>query len=228
MPSSVSPADLLVRALRRDPARPFVTYYDLEAGGRVELSVATFDNWTAKTANLLADERDVGPGDEVSVVLGAHWLGLVVVQAVWTLGAAVTLQRAPGAAVRVRADGDAEADGDDLVVVSARPMGGPAGVVPTGATDLGREVLGYPDVLAVPSAPSDDPLAGDVPDDTASRHARTVVVGSALDEHVVRRALVAPLARDGSVVLVQPGATAPDPARLASIAASEHATVVTD
>ena len=41
-------------------------------------------------------------------------------------------------------------------------------------------------------------------------------------------ALVAPLARDGSVVLVQPGAIAPDPARLASIAASEHATVVTD
>jgi uncharacterized protein (TIGR03089 family) len=223
----VSPADLLGRALRRDPGRPFVTYYDLEVGGRVELSVATFDNWATKAANLLAEEHDVGPGDDVSVVLRAHWLGLVVVQAVWTLGATVTLQPGPGATLRVRADGDTEPGGHDLVVVSARPMGGPAGSVPAGATDLGREVLGYPDVLAVPSARSDDPLARMAPDDAASRHARTVVVGTVLDERVLREALVAPLVRDGSAVLVQPGATSPGSARLADIAASEHAVVVT-
>lgn len=193
----------------------------------MELSVATFDNWTTKTANLLADEHDVAPGDVVSVVLGAHWLGLVVVQAVWTLGAAVTLRQRPGAALRVRADGDTEPGGHDLVVVSARPMGGPAGAVPAGATDLGREVLGYPDVLAAPSAPSDDPLARALPDEAAVRHARTLVVGSVLDERVLREALVAPLVRDGSVVLVQPGATSPGSTRLADIAASEHATVMT-
>lgn len=222
----MSPADLLARALRRDPGRPFVTYYDLEHGGRVELSVATFDNWTAKTANLLADEHDVGPGDEVSVVLQAHWLGLVVVQAVWTVGARVTLHQGPDAAVRVRGDGDTGTDGHHLVVVSSRPMGGPAGDVPAGATDLGREVLGYPDVLAVPSAPTDDPLARTVLDDAALRPLRTLVVGSDLDEHVIRQALLAPLVRDGSVVLVQPRTTPVDPARLAGVAATEHATVL--
>lgn len=231
MPSSPSPADLLARAVRRDPGRPFVTYYDLDAGARVELSVATFDNWTVKTANLLADEHSVGPGDDVSVVLGAHWLGLVVVQAVWTVGARVTLRRQPGAALRVRTaggteTGDTESGGHDLVVVGSRPMGGPAGSVPPGATDLGRDVLGYPDVLTVPGAPTDDPLARPVSDEAAPRHPRTLVVGSVLDERVLREALVAPLARDGSVVLVRPGAAAADPARLADIAASEHAAAV--
>ena len=47
------PPQLLDEALRRDPARPLLTFYDDATGERTELSVATFANWVAKTANLL-------------------------------------------------------------------------------------------------------------------------------------------------------------------------------
>src|SRR5579859_6537412 len=47
-----SPADLLRSLLEADPARPLITFYDDATGERVELSVKTFDNWVAKTANL--------------------------------------------------------------------------------------------------------------------------------------------------------------------------------
>ena len=45
-----TPADLLRSALAADPGRPLVTFYDDATGERVELSVATFANWVAKTA----------------------------------------------------------------------------------------------------------------------------------------------------------------------------------
>ena len=50
-----TPALLWRAAHDADPSRPFVTAYDGPVGGRVELSGATFDNWVAKTANMLAD-----------------------------------------------------------------------------------------------------------------------------------------------------------------------------
>ena len=49
---------LLAEQLRRDPARPLVTFYDDATGERVELSVTTYANWVAKTAGLLQDELD--------------------------------------------------------------------------------------------------------------------------------------------------------------------------
>ncbi|MCU0266884.1 MAG: TIGR03089 family protein, partial [Actinomycetia bacterium] len=65
---------LLADTLHRDPARPLLTHYDDATGERVELSVATTANWVAKTANLLADELDVGPGAVVALALPRHWL----------------------------------------------------------------------------------------------------------------------------------------------------------
>ena len=47
---------LLDAALRSDPARPLVTFYDDATGERIELSVTTYANWVAKTASLLQDE----------------------------------------------------------------------------------------------------------------------------------------------------------------------------
>jgi len=227
VPSHVSPTDLLAQALRHDAGRPFVTFYDLELGGRVELSVATFENWTVKTANLLAEECDVGAGDVVSIVLPAHWLGLVAVQAVWTLGGRVALHPAEGAAAHLVADGEPPAAPEpapSLVVVGTRPLGGPARSVPAGATDLGRDALTYPDVLVGPTAPSDDPLLSADGDALAGPAAsRTLVTGTRVDQRVVRQALVQPLVRDGSVVLVRPGGSDADPRRLDSIAATERA-----
>ncbi len=40
VPTLLDPAGLLSRAKRRDGSRPLITYYDLDAGGRTELSVA--------------------------------------------------------------------------------------------------------------------------------------------------------------------------------------------
>ena len=47
--SALTPAGLLADALRADPGRPLITFYDDATGERVELSVATFGNWVAKT-----------------------------------------------------------------------------------------------------------------------------------------------------------------------------------
>ena len=83
------PADLLQEVLRRDAAAPLITHYDDETGQRVELSGATVANWVAKTANLLQDEFDVGPGSRVAVALPVHWQTAVVLLATWSCGAAV-------------------------------------------------------------------------------------------------------------------------------------------
>ncbi|MET0763364.1 MAG: TIGR03089 family protein [Blastococcus sp.] len=87
MPST--PADLLATALRTAPAAPLVTYYDDTTAERVELSAATLANWVAKTANLLQDEFDVGPGSTVAVALPVHWQTAAVLLAVWSCGATV-------------------------------------------------------------------------------------------------------------------------------------------
>jgi hypothetical protein len=87
--------DLLAGELRRDPARPFLTWYDDETGERVELSVATMANWAAKTANFLIDEQGLEPGDRVSIDLPAHWLAPVVALGTWTAGVALDLSAAP-------------------------------------------------------------------------------------------------------------------------------------
>ncbi|MBN1093830.1 TIGR03089 family protein [Blastococcus sp. TML/M2B] len=84
-----SPADLLAAALRRSPATPLLTAYDDATDERVELSAATLANWVAKTANLLQDECDVGPGGTVALALPVHWQTAAVLLATWSCGAAV-------------------------------------------------------------------------------------------------------------------------------------------
>src|SRR5215212_88091 len=83
------PAALLAAARTSDPARPLVTHYDDATGERVELSGTTLANWVAKTANLLQDEFDVGPGGTVAVALPVHWQTAAVLLGVWSCGAAV-------------------------------------------------------------------------------------------------------------------------------------------
>lgn len=84
-----TPADLLGATLRRDAAAPLITHYDDATGERVELSGATLANWVAKTANLLQDEFDVGPGSLVAVSLPVHWQTAAVLLAAWSCGATV-------------------------------------------------------------------------------------------------------------------------------------------
>ena len=74
------------RQLGRYGDKPFLTWYDDHRDERIELSWRTFDNWVAKTANLLVDELGAEPGDRVGAVLVDHWQTPVVLAACWRAG----------------------------------------------------------------------------------------------------------------------------------------------
>ena len=92
-------ADLLARRLRDAAGQPLVTWYDHATGERVELSVATYANWVAKTASLLAEEHDAERGGSLRIDLPTHWLGPVFLGAAWTLGLVVATDEQPDAVV---------------------------------------------------------------------------------------------------------------------------------
>jgi len=164
----IGPAALLASARDRDPARPLLTYYDDSTGERVELSATTLDNWVAKTANLLQDEFDVGPGGTVAVALPVHWQTAAVLLGVWSCGAAV-LDGAPeddggltgvdvvlAAQDRLAAieEEDIEAE---LLGLSLHPLGGGMAGYTGQARDFALEVRTAGDRFAPYSPP--DPAA---------------------------------------------------------------------
>ena len=135
-----------------DPARPLITWYDQADGARVELSVVTTANWVAKTAGLLRDVLDAGPGARVSVDLPAHWQSAVLMLGIWSLGATVV---PPGSEdVDVAVVGPAVLDGHipaaaEVVATALHPLGAPfTKTLPVGVTDFGAEVLAMPDAFA--------------------------------------------------------------------------------
>lgn len=81
---------LLDGALRDEPGRPLITAYDEEGRARTELSVTTYANWVAKTANLFLDEYLLDPGDTVRITVSSHWLTPVFVGAALAAGLATT------------------------------------------------------------------------------------------------------------------------------------------
>jgi uncharacterized protein (TIGR03089 family) len=160
-----TPADLLDSALRADPARPLLTYYDDATGERTELSVATFANWVAKTANLLRDDLDAQPGGTLAVALPVHWQAAVVLQSAWALDLEVLAPdpdgAPPAADVTVTSydavdAGLAASPGGELVVLGLGPLGlaradRPPPDVP--GLDFDREVHAHGDRFAPESAP---------------------------------------------------------------------------
>jgi len=159
--------DAVAAALRHDPTRPLVTFYDDAGGERIELSVATYANWVAKTAGLAQEELDVERGGLLLLDVPTHWLGAVWLGAAWSLGLAVTDD--PGAAH----DADLVVCGPDgvtthaehasrvpVVGLSLRPLGGRfTEPLPTGVVDYGAVVLAQPDAFAPYDAPVGDDLA---------------------------------------------------------------------
>jgi uncharacterized protein (TIGR03089 family) len=83
---AATPASLLGGALRAAPARVLLTFYDDATGERAELSVATFANWVAKTANLCRDDLGLDVGARVAIALPLHWQAAVWWQACWASG----------------------------------------------------------------------------------------------------------------------------------------------
>ena len=242
------PADLLTAAVRRAPAAPLVTHYDDATGERVELSATTLANWVAKTANLLQDEFDAGPGSTVALVLPVHWQTAAVLLAAWSCGAAV---------VDIPGEEEGRLDGVDVVLADQSrlapleeegvdPLVGlslhPLGMGMTGYTgparDFALEVRVHGDAF-FPYSPPDPDADGLVLGDLRLSLAGLTEAARALaarldlrpgdrvlvDEQVAAEAgpvawLLAPLAAGASIVLCRH----PDPARLADRASSERVT----
>ncbi|MFJ8674049.1 TIGR03089 family protein [Streptomyces sp. NPDC093589] len=218
-----TPADLLRSALAADPARPLVTFYDDATGERVELSVATFANWVAKTANYLQGDLAAAPGDRLALLLPAHWQTAVWLLACSSVGVVAEVDGDPSAADLVVTGPDrleeARACSGERVALALRPLGGRFPAAPAGFADYAVEVPGQGDRFA-PFAPVDpgeaalvvggaeltgaetvaraldDAAAGGLPD------AARVLSGLAYDSwRGLSLGLYAPLATGGSVVL---------------------------
>ncbi|MFE6978345.1 TIGR03089 family protein [Streptomyces sp. NPDC057682] len=156
--SDRTPADLLRSALAADPARPLVTFYDDATGERVELSVATFANWVAKTANLLQGDLAAEPGDRLALLLPAHWQSAVWLLACASVGVVADVQGDPAAADLVVTGPEdleaARACGGERVALALRPLGGRFPQVPEGFMDYAVEVPAQGDRFA-PFTPVD-------------------------------------------------------------------------
>ncbi|MDQ1627678.1 MAG: hypothetical protein QOI54_1422 [Actinomycetota bacterium] len=156
------PNALLDRALRGDPARALLTFYDDATGERTELSVATFANWVAKTAHLCRDGLGLEVGDRVAIALPCHWQAAVWWQAAWLAGLVVVTPGAAGAgqveATVLAAPWPADAPGPEpaprsgeVVALGLAPMGLPRpGAAPSGAVDYDREIHGHGDRFVPP------------------------------------------------------------------------------
>ncbi|MGR4883467.1 TIGR03089 family protein [Streptomyces sp. LARHCF249] len=147
-----TPADLLRSALAADPGRPLVTFYDDATGERVELSVATFANWVAKTANLLQGDLGAEPGDRLALLLPAHWQSAVWLLACDSVGVVASVNGHPGDADLVVSGPDSldralECDGE-RVALALRPLGGRFPQPPAGFADYAVEVPGQGDRFA--------------------------------------------------------------------------------
>ncbi|MFC9177460.1 TIGR03089 family protein [Streptomyces sp. NPDC057107] len=156
--SDCTAADLLRSALAADPARPLVTFYDDATGERVELSVATFANWVAKTANLLQSDLAAEPGDRLALLLPAHWQSAVWLLACSSAGVVADVQGDPAAADLVVSGPDtlerARACRGERVALALRPLGGRFPQPPAGFADYAVEVPSQGDRFT-PYAPVD-------------------------------------------------------------------------
>jgi len=227
---------VLARALAADPGRPLVTFYDHASGERTELSVATYANWVAKTASLLADEHDLERGQLLRLDLPVHWLGPVFLGAAWTVGLEVSLEGDPRADGWVTGPGGldrwaARADGAMVLATALHPLGlrfdQP---LPADVHDYGVEVWSQPDAFVALDPPgADDPA---VTGRTQAEVWEAATAGSLLSDggRLVSEANPAspsglasftePLVRGGSVVLVAHA----DPERIEATYAAERAT----
>ena len=220
-------------------ARPLVTYYDDATGERIELSALTLDNWIAKTANLLTDECDVGPGTPLVLRLPTHWQTAVVLLASWACGAHVLGPDAATADAEVAfcdaASVAASADAGLVVAFSLDAFGRGLVDLPAAAVDYATEVRVHGDRFVPPSPVGDDGPALDGASAAAVRdlaRARAAELGLSPGDRVLSThdwsptasgglldGLLAPLAAGASVVVLRHGR---DPGRTA---AAERTTV---
>ncbi|GAA1108015.1 TIGR03089 family protein [Kribbella jejuensis] len=196
--------DLFAAAVRRDGAKPFLTYYDDATGERIELSAVTTANWVAKTANLLQDEYDVDSGDTVAIGLPPHWLGVVWALSTWSAGAALT----SGTGTLAITGPELAIRGERETVASALlPLGGRfRDPLPDGVHDYGAEVYNHPDVFSpydppTPTSPAYDELTHEQLIGTAEPVADRILTTRTLTDRDGVNLLIGVIAGGGSIVL---------------------------
>jgi len=230
---------LLRRLSDDDPGVPRLTFYAADherSGERIELSARVLSTWVAKTANLLEEEFEVGPGSVVAIDLPTHWRTLVFQLAAWSTGAAVRLGPDRPADVLVSSSTETlqRNASEEGIAVSLAPLavnfGGP---VPDGVLDYARVITGYGDTYSpMLEAGADDP-ALEAADGRALTHGALLASAAEAGEEwplgvrlltdigpadVVRGPLAA-WARTGSVVITPSLETLPE-----SVVASERTT----
>lgn len=150
----MSPVEALRRASREDAARPLVTFYDDASGERTELSVATTENWVAKTANLLVDDLGAVPGQRLGLALPLHWQGFVWALAGWSVGLVVVAGALDEPVLHADvlvvdeprlAEAAGRAASDVVVGCSLHPFGAKLQSSPMGVVDYAAEVLAHGD-----------------------------------------------------------------------------------
>ncbi|MBI1377117.1 MAG: TIGR03089 family protein [Frankiales bacterium] len=228
-----------------DPARPFVTHLGPD-GARTELSVRTFENNVAKTANLLRDEGDVGQGSVVVLRLPLHWQASVWLAACAELGALAWMDGDPAdPAVDVALLGPDELDAPHAPLTLAtalHPLGMPfASPLPAGVLDAAVEVRMHADRFApydVPPASSPWLRLGErtwtqaealadaaaLAESVGAPANGRVLCARPVDEQGLLCLLAVPLAVTGSVVLRPEVPGAPGP--LEDVAARERCDAV--
>jgi uncharacterized protein (TIGR03089 family) len=231
---SGTPEQLFSDLLAREPARPFVTYYDEDSGERSELSAKSLANWVAKTHHLLIDELGLGVGDTALVAVPAHWISVPVLLGCLTAG--LTLTPAGAADVAFVEPGTIdEADGvPDVYAVSPSAAAAGFGAEPPApALDYVTSVRPHEDKwpgVHLAAAPGDPCLPGLTRAEVVARAAAT---GLAPGARVLTTrpwnspadwidAVLAPIAAGGSLVIV---ANCADEAVIARRMSQERATV---
>lgn len=148
--NSLSPVEALLSPYRHS-THPWLTWYSV-SGERVELSGRVFDNWVAKSANLLSEEFDLSPGDVVGIDMPGHWKSAALALACWHLGAELrcfTPGQNPGNVELFVTASPQTLDAGASVEVLVVPLPSLAmsfdGQLPVGATDFASEVRSYAD-----------------------------------------------------------------------------------
>jgi uncharacterized protein (TIGR03089 family) len=216
--------------------RPLLTYLDFGTGERVELSYATMENWTSKTANLIQDELLAEPGSRFLLAAPPHWM-----TAAWALApllcSAVVSPWGDAARARFAVSGPepeqldyARACRGERYALSLLPLGRPFAEVPEGFADYSAEVRMHGDRFTAFDPPNAEAPALTAASGEALTHREVLAAASgrypdgerllvrceqtAEDAEGLISWLYAPIAAGGSVVLTR-GGTAAELERLA-------------
>ena len=218
----------LQRRARTSGGEPLLTHYDLDAGGRTELSVATFANWVAKTANLIEDlGADSGlVALPLALSRPGHWMTLLWPLAAWQRECAITLDAAGADLAVIGPDDPRPVLPGATLACSLHPLGLGLRDLPDGVLDFTGEALTQPDQAGTLPSAANAPawIDGSVVLSHADLAATAPIAGRALVRplgalETLRAAILGPLLGGGSSVVVE---GTPDDALLAKIRASEH------